>query len=136
MLQEFYQILSEIYRLNCVRALLDWDQQVCMPAAGGAERAEQQELLSRLVHDKFTDEKFIMVVDGLFSKSDSLSEADRVNVREIKRLLDRERKLPCDFVAEKARVTSLSYVEWTKARPQGDFARVKGLKIFTPYRLT
>jgi carboxypeptidase Taq len=124
-LEIFYKTLSDIYTLNCVRSLLDWDQQVNLPPAGAAGRAQQLEMLSLLVHQLYTDPKFAALVDELSEKSAVLADDDRVSVREIKRNLDRQRKLPSDFVAEKSRITSLCYTEWTKARPANNFKAVQ-----------
>lgn len=123
MLNSFYSRLDEIYRLGSIRGLLEWDQQVCLPPKGAAERADQLEIMSRLIHQRMTDPEFSTLVEDL-SQCTDLSAEDRVNVAEIKRNADRERKLTEAFVAEKSRVTSIAYTEWTKARPENNFARV------------
>lgn len=123
MLSKFYAHLDEIYRLSCIRGVLEWDQQVCLPPRGAAERADHLELMSKLLHQRLTDPEFIDIVNDLSTRPE-LSEDDRINVAEIKRTVDRQGKLPESFVAERSRVTSIAYTEWTKARPENDFARV------------
>ena len=122
---KFYTILSDIYNLRCIAALLDWDQQVYMPPRGAKARSEQLEYVELLIHHKLSDVEFVRIVDELHDSMDTLSGEDQVNVRETKRLLDRLNKLPADFVAEKTRVCSLSYTNWVKARPNNDFESVK-----------
>lgn len=127
MLDHFYQHLREIHRLRSIRALLEWDQQVCMPVRGAAERAAQIELMSRLVHQRTTAPEFVNLTGELYATLDRHPERDQVNIRETKRHIDRKLKLPESFVAEHARVTALAWDEWTRARPANDFARVAPL---------
>ncbi len=122
-LKQFYSRLEEIYRLRSISGLLGWDQQVCMPENAAEGRADQQETLEKIIHQRFTDPAFTEILEQL-SGDDHLSVDDKVNLREIKRQLDRARKLPGSFVAEQARECSLAYVAWTKARPESDFAAV------------
>ncbi|MCE5315661.1 MAG: carboxypeptidase M32 [Armatimonadota bacterium] len=126
-LKLFYDTLSELYRLECIAALLGWDQQVYMPANAAKGRAGQAEYIARLLHQKMTDPKFAQTVDHLYEQIDTLSDADRVNVREIKRMLDIQRKLPEDFVSEMTRVETMAYSEWVKARRANDFDAIKPL---------
>ncbi|MFM1847357.1 MAG: hypothetical protein RL417_831 [Pseudomonadota bacterium] len=123
MLTKFYAHLEEIYRLSCIRGVLEWDQQVCLPPRGAVERADHLETMSKLVHQRLTDPEFIALVHDLSERSD-LSEDDRVNVLQIKRDVDRQGRLSEAFVAERTRVTSVAYTEWTTARPENNFARV------------
>ncbi|MHB9037362.1 MAG: carboxypeptidase M32 [Armatimonadota bacterium] len=123
----FYDTLSELYRIQCISALLGWDQRVYMPANGAKGRAEQLEYLARTLHKKMTDPGFGQTVDLLYEQIETLPDVDRVNVRETKRTLDIQRKLPEEFVSEMTRVSSLAYDTWVKARPADDFEAVKPL---------
>lgn len=123
--KEFYEKLSEIYRLGCIYALVEWDQQVYMPTQAGEGRASQIEYLSLSIHQKETDPEFARIVDELNEVRDTLSIEDQVNVRETKRTLDIERKLPADYVAEVAQASSMGYNTWVKARPENDFKAVQ-----------
>lgn len=124
-LKLFYERLKEMYNLQCIESLLGWDQQVYMPPQSAQARADQQEYISCLAHQRATDPQFCRAVDELSEIRDSLSDADRVNVREIKRNLDIERKLPEDFVAEFAQASSTGYSIWAQARPQNDWKAVE-----------
>lgn len=131
-LQFFYDRLREMFNLQCIEALLGWDQQVYMPPRSAQARADQQEYISCLAHQRATDPEFCRVVDELAEVRDTLSEVDQVNVREIKRGLDIERKLPEDFVAEFAQASSTGYSVWAEARPKNDWYAVQPVleKIF------
>ncbi|MBN8550201.1 MAG: carboxypeptidase M32 [Deltaproteobacteria bacterium] len=123
-LEKFYSQLRRIYTLGCIGALLDWDQKVTMPPEGGGDRAEQLELMSALSHQAMTDAAFLEVVDSLYEGRAALAPSDFVNVREMKRMLDRARCLPVDFVAHRSKVTTLCYQTWTEARAKDDWQAV------------
>lgn len=124
-LNEFYHTLHEIQQLDGILALLDWDLHVMIPSNGVAARAKQEELVSRLIHQRLTDSSFVAVVNQLAERIGELNEDEQVNVRETKRLIDRAQKLPQEFVAEKSRTCSLSYSRWLKAREENDFREVE-----------
>ena len=92
-LQSFYSQLSQIYTLGCIAGVLDWDQKVMLPPLGAAGRSDQLELVSTLLHERMTDPKFLDCVDSLATEISALQGADKVNVREMKKQLDRARKL-------------------------------------------
>lgn len=127
MIKKFYDHLTELKHLGRIRALLEWDQQVCLPEKGAGERAEQLEIISRLIHQKSTEPNFVDIVDTLYADIAKYGEEDRVNIRETKKQIDRQRKLPESFVAEQSRVTSHCWTAWTKARPADDFKSVAPL---------
>ena len=54
--KELEDRLREVADLNSASALLGWDQSTYMPPGGGPARARQMATLSRLAHEKFTDE--------------------------------------------------------------------------------
>lgn len=124
-LKFYYGRLSEIYRLQCIAALLEWDQQVYMPPQGAEARAGQMEYIACAMHQKSIDPKFLRTVDELSEVRDTLSADDQVNIRETKRVLDIERKLPEDFVSESAQANALGYSAWVIARPANDFKAVQ-----------
>ena len=64
-LSELKERLVEIHDLHSAIAVLDWDQQVNMPAAGAEGRANQISLLSRLSHEKFVDGRVGELLDNL-----------------------------------------------------------------------
>ena len=104
--------------------LLEWDEEVCMPPSGVAHRAEQRALLAGLVHDRASDpryEEWLTTVEDCALVSDPESAA-AVNVREIRRSFERERRLPRRLVEEWARVTAMAQQTWAESRRRDDYA--------------
>ncbi len=124
-LRFYYDRMKEMYHLQCIEALLGWDQQVYMPPQAAQARAEQSEYISCLAHQKITDPEFGRAVDELYEAHESLSDVDQVNIRETKRVLDIARKLPEAFVAEMAKASALGYSTWAEARPKDDWKAVE-----------
>ena len=126
-LQPFYDHLAELYHLDSILALLNWDLQVNLPPDAAPGRAKQIEYLSVLRHAKATDAAFYGTVKDLAARAASLGEDDAVNAREIHRTLSREARLPAEFIAEKSRAHSEAFVAWVKARPANDWNAVQPL---------
>ena len=127
---------SELVRLSreesvlasCID-VLDWDQDIYMPPAGVEHRAEQMALLAGLLHDRATNPRYddlLSAVEGSSLVEDADS-PEAVNVRELRRDYDRERKLPRRLVEEMARVTTRASKIWAQARKKNDF------KSFAPW---
>ena len=122
--EELVRLSREETLLASCLDLLEWDEEVCMPRRGVEHRAEQRALLAGLVHDRGTDpryEELLTALDGSALVSDPESPA-AVNVREIRRAYDRERRMPRRLVEEWARVTAMSQQTWAEARRQDDYA--------------
>jgi carboxypeptidase Taq len=115
--------------LNSTAEVLSWDREAYLPPKGVDHRGAQMAQISRLSHEWFTDPKvgdLLADVEASNLVSDRESEY-AVNVREWRRLYDRETKLPTDVVEEFARVTSTASGVWAEARRKSDFA------LFRPY---
>ncbi|UCC85721.1 MAG: carboxypeptidase M32 [Anaerolineales bacterium] len=128
-LQELKARLGEIHDLNKAVALLGWDQQTYMPRGGAPARAEQLATLQKTAHNWFIADEIgalIETLDGSESEWDYDSDEASL-VRVIARDYAKARKIPGELVAEFARVTTLAYEAWTKARRQSDFS------IFQPH---
>ena len=109
--------------------LLDWDEEVYMPHGGVKNRAEQMALLAGIAHDRETDpryEELLNAIEGSPLVSDPES-PEAVNVRELRRDYDRERRMPRRLVEELARVTAHASQAWAEARRTDDF------KTFEPW---
>jgi carboxypeptidase Taq len=124
--QEFLKLIKEIYSLQSSQSLLGWDQETMMPPKGGEGRASSLALLSRLIQEKYCSEKLGGLIEKLVEEK-SLSDEERVNVREIKRDRDKLLKVPPELTEEIARTTSLAQQTWTKARPKSD------TELFNPW---
>jgi carboxypeptidase Taq len=116
--------LAMIVDLRSARDVLRWDQETYMPPGGAAGRAEVLATLSRLAHEQFvsaTTRELLEAAEPLLDRLAPDSD-DAALIRVTRRDFDRARKLPADFVAERARAASQSIQVWRDARPRNDFA--------------
>jgi carboxypeptidase Taq len=121
---ELIKRMKEAAILESAQAVLGWDERTYMPRAGAGLRAEQISMLSGMVHEQTTDpriDELLSVIEGSDLVADPESVA-AVNVREIRRKYDKERKLPKDLVQEISRVSTLAQGEWAKARQESNYA--------------
>ena len=119
--------LKRAHVLGTVAGLLGWDEQVNLPPDSADQRAEQMALLAELHHAAATDPEIgalLTELEKCHLLGDTISEgADRkVVIREARRDFDRVTKLPAEFVAEKARLSSAAYHAWAEAKGKADFA--------------
>src|SRR5262245_34394572 len=124
---ELLRLSREDTLLASCAELLGWDEETYLPRAGVSHRAAQQTLLAGLLHDRATAPRvgeLLAAVAGSHLVRDPDSEA-AVNVRELRRLHERSRRLPRALVAEMAHVTSVAQPEWAEARRAADFARFR-----------
>jgi len=112
---------SEITRLNHIRSLLGWDEQVNLPPRSFGGRAEQNALMSKIVHERLISDKIGNLIKEC-EKLDNLDLIDAAFVREAKRDYDQEVKLPTKLVEEISKTASLGHVKWVEARKKDDFS--------------
>ena len=126
-MEELKRILGEAADLRVAGAVLRWDQETYMPPGGGAGRAMALSTLSRLAHETFVSDRVGELLETtqaeLAGKDPDLDEVRLVKVS--KRLFDKERKVPGDYVAEFSRVTSLAQQAWQKAKGESNFPRFR-----------
>ncbi|WP_417390254.1 carboxypeptidase M32 [Gimesia sp.] len=114
--------LKQASLLASCSAVLEWDEQTCLPHAGAEHRANQLALMAGLVHEQATNTEIGDLLDELESNSawdeDSYEQA---NIRESRHEYDRMTKLPRRLVEELSRVGTLSHHAWVSARKQNRF---------------
>src|SRR6185369_10180872 len=119
-----YDSLVALYRDKCLldsaAGVLGWDERTYLPPKGSAFRADQMALLAKLSHEKLTSPKIGDLLGQL--ETTSLSDDQKVNVREIRRVYDRAVKMPARLVEEIARVTTQAQQVWAEARKASNFA--------------
>ena len=123
--QRYARLISELrrqFRLGSALQLLEWDQDTLMPAGALHERAQQIGTLAVLVHEQQTTPSFLALVDELASDIGQLSSAAAVDVREVKRHLDRERALGTDLVRARSVLQAEARAAWVDARREDNFA--------------
>ncbi len=120
--ERFLGAIREIFHLRGAGSLLSWDQQTLMPPKAAPMRAAQLEVLSGLVHDKTTDPALLDLLARLEATSGELDDDARVTIREMRRVVDRARRIPRALVQEITSTQALSQQHWLAAREASDFA--------------
>jgi carboxypeptidase Taq len=120
-IEELKKEFSEITRLNYIRALLGWDEQVNLPHGSFEGRGAQNALMSKIVHERLISDK----IGKLIKKAEKLTDLnliDAATLREAKRAYEQEVKLPTELVEEIAKTASLGHIKWVEARKKDDFS--------------
>ncbi len=128
-LDRFKQLIIEITDLGRAEALLGWDQQVYMPRGGAEDRGNVLETVAGLSHKMFTSKEMGDLLTELLPYADTL-EPDSDDACLIKRSAhnyEKSTKVPTEWVAEYARITTLSQVAWEEAKTEDKF------EIFRPH---
>jgi carboxypeptidase Taq len=121
---ELRAITGEIDDIRAALRLLSWDQNTSMPEGAGATRGEQMATLHGQIHDRWTTQRLGELLSELATpiQKAPFTDSDRALVRETRRERDYAAKLPRGLVEEMARVETLSFEAWHKARTNNDFA--------------
>jgi len=122
-LKKMKQLLGEIADLRAASSIMSWDQLVNMPEGGAKDRGEQIATIEAITHLKATSEEMGLLLDDLKPFQEQL-DADSDDARLIKvtrRNYDKQTRVPADFVAEFARVSTVAQSVWEKAKAKSDF---------------
>ncbi|MGA0563831.1 carboxypeptidase M32 [Ancylobacter sp. VNQ12] len=106
--------------------ILQWDSDAMMPTGAAGSRAESMALLRVLAHEMAVDPR----IGDWLAEADQqagLTEWERANLREIRRVWTVETALPADLVEAMSRAISASEMAWRQARADSDF------KALLPY---
>ena len=104
-----------------VIGLLQWDQETYMPSGAVLERAEQLAILEGQVHERQTSSEMgDLIADG--EALSDLDERDQAFLRELRRIYDRDTRLPIELVTTIARQASINHSSWVAARKESDFS--------------
>lgn len=119
-MQRLRKRLAELSDLSGVQMLLEWDQLVMMPSAGGASRAQQLGTLARLTHERATAQEvgdWLGELDGA-----QLEGLEQDIVRLARRDWERARRVPQELAVERAQASTEGQEIWQRARAEDDFA--------------
>ncbi len=101
-------------------ALLDWDQEIYLPAKGAAARSRQLATLQETAQEWLTDTKYGDLLQTL-SESGPLSDRERANIRISLEDYQRQQKRSPTFVRRNSEAVSAAYHAWMDARKKNDF---------------
>src|SRR3954471_22089010 len=106
--------VREISLIDSIGSLMSWDEHTYLPPKGTAHRADQQALIATMSHQRFTSPQIndlLSSVEGSEVVREGESDA-AANVRELRRLYDRARKLPTSLVEELTRTATMAQAAW------------------------
>ena len=115
--------LAEIDDVDYAAAILEWDQLVMMPPAGGEMRSYQYATLQKLSHEMFIAPETGRLIDDLSQRYAGASpdDDDAALVRVAARLYRHKTQIPAALVAEMFQATAYGQEVWARARANNDF---------------
>jgi carboxypeptidase Taq len=123
---ELQERLFETADLSRSGRLLFWDQQTYMPPGGGEARAQMIGALSKIVHQKFTDDRVGELLENLRSYEESLDyesyEASLVRVT--RQDYAKAKHVPTELRAEMSAASSRALPVWNAAKQDSDFGKL------------
>jgi carboxypeptidase Taq len=128
-LEKLRTILAEISDLQNISELLNWDQQTHMPSGAAEGRGYQLGTIRSLAHTQFTAPELGRLLDELEPHAEELDpDSDDARLIKVTRVkYDKAIRIPSEFVAEIAHVTTVANQVWIEARRESNFAK------FQPY---
>ncbi len=119
--------LGEVADIGHAASLLGWDQQVNMPPGGNEARGQQLATLSKIAQEKFITDEVGSLIGDLKQELNGADSDEAAMVRVAARNYEKARRVPPEFIAEQAIVTSRAFEAWMEARAKSDFS------IFRPH---
>ena len=126
-LSKLKELLGEVSDLNKAASVLSWDQQVNMPPGGSEGRGQQLATLGKIAQEKFTADEIGKLLDDLKQEYADGDSDDAAMIRVAARNYDKAVRVPAEFVAEQAIVSTKAFEAWVNARRKSDFS------IFLPH---
>jgi len=126
-LNKLKELLGEVSDINRAAAVLGWDQQVNMPPGGSEGRGQQLATLGKIAQEKFTSDEVGKLLDDLKQEFEGADSDDTAMIRVAARNYDKAKRVPPEFVAEQAIVSTKAFEAWVEARRKSDFS------IFQPH---
>jgi len=100
--------------------ILQWDSDVMMPKGAAGARSESTALLRVLAHEMAVDARVGDWLDEA-DTDNGLTDWERANLREIRRVWMVQTALPSDLVEAISKATSASEMAWRQARADADY---------------
>lgn len=126
-LNQLKEILGEVSDLSHAASVLGWDQNVNMPPMGGEARGQQLATLGKIAQEKFISDQVGKLLDDLKNEFAPGSDAEPLDFRVTSRNYEKAKRVPSEFIAEQAIVTTKAFEAWVEARGKSDFS------IFRPH---
>lgn len=125
--KQYDQFLTRWKKIAAVQAAVDvlsWDQQVMMPPKGATERADQMTALREYQHELITADALARTLEELDAarRDGMFAGAEAANIRLAHRAAARKRRIPADLASEIARLESIGFDSWRRAKETDDFS--------------
>jgi carboxypeptidase Taq len=118
-LEQVKSRLADWHALGQLSWLLNWDQQVMMPAAGAHHRADHLSLLQRLSHEMLVDPELGRLLDEVGELDPETD--DGALVRLARRDRTKILRVPAELTAEMARCAAEAQSVWREAKATSNF---------------
>ena len=126
-LKQLKDILGEVSDLAHAAAVLEWDQNVLMPPGGSEARGQQLGTLAKISQEKATSDEVGRLLEDLKGEFADSDTDEAALIRVAARNYEKARRVPAEFVAERAIVTTRAFNAWVEAKGKPDFS------IFQPH---
>jgi carboxypeptidase Taq len=113
--------MDELDALGGAIAVLEWDQQTCMPTGGARARGAQSALLGKLSHERFTAPEVGGWLEALAADA-TLDDLQRRAVAVLHRRYRRANAIPAALVEDLSHARTNGFAAWVKAKEADDFA--------------
>jgi len=111
---------SRLHRFGHVYSIASWDRAAMMPSKGSEARAQALAEMDTLLHGLRTEPRLAELIAR--AEQEPLDDAERANLREIRRSWTSSNALPARLVEETSLATSRCEHAWRNQRPAGDWA--------------
>jgi carboxypeptidase Taq len=128
-LEQLKERLGEVADIGRAASVLGWDQQVNMPPGGHEARGRQLATLSKIAQEKFITDEVGNLIDDVKHELNGTDQAsdEAALIRVAARNYEKARRVPPEFIAEQAIVSSRAFEAWVEAKGKSDFS------IFLPH---
>src|SRR5690349_18193654 len=109
-------------KLTSIESLLTWDAQTNMPKGGAWARGEQVGALAEVTSELTGNKEIGELLQEAEAYANRLSDAERANLSEMKRLWAHRAAVPKDLLVERARVSQALQSTWREAKANSDYA--------------
>ena len=123
-LAQLNALIGDVVDLQHAASLLEWDEQVYMPAGGAPVHGQMLATIRKLAHQQFTSDAVGALIEDARARHRGL-DPDSTAFRTIAvtgREFDKARRVPADFVAEQAHAVSAAQHAWIEARATSSFS--------------
>jgi carboxypeptidase Taq len=121
-IQTLTALSEELCRLSEIEAILSWDMETYLPKNATEGRAQQSEVLARIIHEKRTGLEMKTALDNA-KISSILTDDERALIRVMERSYRRSSAVTSEHAARESRLTTMGMQSWMLARTTDDFSQ-------------